>query len=504
MTLEKITKSAGWSMLEAFGQVVLSMIGLVVLARILGPKDFGIAMLALAIVQILNLLIEYLFREAIVQRRDLQPGHLDTAFWTIVGLSIVIVAGCWAGADLIAIPFGDPRLAGLLRGMSVTLIFSAVTGITIGWLRRRMMFRQIAIGTVCGRLAGSGTAIAMALSGAGVWSLVGQQIATYVVVALISWHFTQWRPRLHFSIPRLKELSRFALPMLASEAILVGNQRLFYVAVGLLFGPTILGYFSLAARLTETVRDVVGTVTHQLTMSIFAQQQADAAQLRQSVYATMRFTSIIVVPVFTGIALCAPEILTVLFGPTWQPSVPLMRLLAMGSLVGLAFGAVNTALTATGRPVWRLVKNAVDMAVSIGGLFLLAGFGYVVAGSVLLLRQVFSLPPVLIAGGRIIGVGMGGIARSVGPAAIAAIAMTAAVLAVRAFLPGDFGPDEFGMIARLALMIVTGMAVYPIVLLLVSPDLIGHGRAILASVRRPPPRSVKSTAEPAAEPDAPI
>ena len=72
--------------------------------------------------------------------------------------------------------------------------------------------------------------------------------------------------------------------------------------------------------------------------------------MRAAFYTTSRFTFLVACPAFLGLAILAEEIVTVLFGPRWGASIPVVQALAfLGIVQALSFFA-SAAIKAAGRP----------------------------------------------------------------------------------------------------------------------------------------------------------
>ena len=153
-----VARSAIWSSFEAVCTAALQVLSLVVLARVLGPSDLGLAMLAIAVIYTLSAFIEFFFVEAIVQRESLDEAHLSTAFWVSLMGAGGVIAVCVAGADPMALAFGEPDLGPLVRWMSPVLAFAAFNGTVSAVLRRTMGFKAIAVSGVTARVLGSAVA----------------------------------------------------------------------------------------------------------------------------------------------------------------------------------------------------------------------------------------------------------------------------------------------------------------------------------------------------------
>ncbi len=75
---------------------------LIVYLRILSVADFGLFSTALALVELLGVLVTMLFHNALVQRADATDLHFNTAFTATMGLSVIMALGCWAMAPAFA------------------------------------------------------------------------------------------------------------------------------------------------------------------------------------------------------------------------------------------------------------------------------------------------------------------------------------------------------------------------------------------------------------------
>ena len=174
-------RSLWWSIVETGGLAGLAFVSLAVLARLLTPTEFGLAALALGIVQMLDIATARLFGDAIVQRPDLERRHVASAFWVTLVLGATFSAICWLGGESLASVLDEPRLAAVLGWMSVGLVFSGADAILTAQRRRELDFRVLALRSLVSRVGAASVGIGAALLGYGVWSLVAQQLAAGAV-----------------------------------------------------------------------------------------------------------------------------------------------------------------------------------------------------------------------------------------------------------------------------------------------------------------------------------
>ena len=178
MSLRKlVAKALVWTTLESFTLSGLSLISLFIFARLLSPEDFGVAAIALAIVQVLTVPVELLFHDALVQRKEL------TAIARRLGVHVLGGARRRAVVRLL-VRLGADREADrtrrgvghVLKWMSLSLVGMGFGCVLVAMQRRKLEFRSLALRSLLGRGGSAMVAITLAFKGAGVWSLVAQQV----------------------------------------------------------------------------------------------------------------------------------------------------------------------------------------------------------------------------------------------------------------------------------------------------------------------------------------
>ena len=106
---------------------MLTLLFFAILARLLGPQAFGLVALSSVYIGFLMVFQDQGFGHAVIQREQLHPDHLNAAFWMNVTLSLVLALATVAGAPVVGWVFHEPRLAGIVRGLSPLFIIGALT-----------------------------------------------------------------------------------------------------------------------------------------------------------------------------------------------------------------------------------------------------------------------------------------------------------------------------------------------------------------------------------------
>lgn len=463
-----------WSAIENWGSQFGSLLVFLVLARLLAPEAFGLLAFANVLLSVLLLGVDLGLGHALVQRDVLEPAHPSSAFWVLVPVGAALVVVCMAAAGPVASALAQPELAGVLRGLSLVLVVSALGKVPRALLRRQFAFRALAVASVVGILASAVVGIGMALRGLGVWSLVGQQLTYEGVSVAVLWVGCDWRPRLAASRRHLRELLGFGVHVSAFQLLHLVSRRADHILVGYFLGEIALGYYSVAHRVLQVMTQVLVTTIKQVALPTFARLQADPSRLRDVLARGSALTGLVAFPTFLGTAAVAPELIALLFGSQWLPVIPLIQILAMAGIVGSITALLEMVLLATGRPAQRMRLAAIGAAVALVACGVAVRWGVTAVAAAYVSSQVLVLPLVHRAATRAAHAEGTGSLRSVAGPLLAAACMAGLVLAGRSLLDPALGPA-----VTLALSALGGVAVYTTLVHLAAPSLLAEFRELL-------------------------
>ena len=453
----RAARSLLWTALESFGLSGLSFVSLIVLSRFLTAAEFGAAAIALGVIQILNLFVEITFHDALVQRREVEQRHFDTAFTVNLAVGILLSAGCFLLADAFADAVGAPEVAPLLGPMSLSLPAMGFAACLIAAQRRAMDFRPLAIRSLAGRAGGAVIAIAAAAAGAGAWALVLQQVASVALAAAVLWAFARIRPRLRFSRDAFAALFAFGIRSTSVSVVFFSIQRLFVVAIGALFGAAAAGYVTLAFRCVDMLRDLAAGAILQLSLPVFSRLQDDRAALERHFTAAVEVSTATMFPVFVGLAVTAPEVVALLFGPKWAPAAPYVTLLALLALQYFARMFSAPLVAALGRPHYSLASGISQVIFLSIGMAAVGHLSVAWAMAVWACRSLL-VPIDMTMVKRASGIGRWRQIRGALPSLAIALAMAAVVLGVK------LATWDLPIALRLPAMVATGVATYALLL----------------------------------------
>ncbi len=401
---KKAVKGVVWSVIQHWGSQTISFVVFLLLARLLEPEGFGLVALASVFIAFMEIFLDQGLTQAIVQRKELDPEHLNTAFWTNLTVGILLTTFGITFAEQIANLFHYPQLAPILRWLSLSFLFGSFSRVQQAIAHRKLAFKVIAVRSLFATLVGGAVGVLMALQNFGVWSLVGQRLANDLVGALVLWGASNWRPKFNVSVKHFRELFAFGINMVGFNIVNFFNRRADDFLIGYFLGPVALGYYTIAYRILWVMTQLLVTVTSQVALPTFSRLQEDDVRLQHAFYTVTQFTSLIAFPSFLGVAVLAPELVQVLFGSKWQQSIPVMQVLAFIGILHSMVYFNSTVMMAKGKPSWRFGVNCLNAVVNVIAFTLVIRWGilavalaYVISGylifpiSIYLVRKLIPL-----------------------------------------------------------------------------------------------------------------
>src|SRR4051794_14875545 len=184
-----------WAFVETWGQQAIQLALFAILARLLGPEAYGVAAIAMmTLIAGDGLVLNAGWAEALVQRRELTRAHADAVFWIVMGAACALALLGSLLAGPVAVLFGEPRVAELIPWLSLSLPLQGLLVVPAALLRRDLRFAPHAVRATLAITCAGAVGVIMALSGYGVWSLVGYQLTQPMAEAVVLWRACPWRP----------------------------------------------------------------------------------------------------------------------------------------------------------------------------------------------------------------------------------------------------------------------------------------------------------------------
>lgn len=347
---------------------VLQIVLLAVLARLLTPEEFGVVTAALVVIGLSDIFSQLGLGPALVQRRVLEPRHLETAFTASTLLGFLLGALMWLLAPAAARFMAVPEALKVLQALSWLFPLQGFGVVSESLMRRDLRFRRLAnIEIAALAFAYGPVAVILARAGWGVWALVVATLARAGLRTLFL--MVDTRPRIGrvWEWQAFRELfyfgSGFTVAQVANYAALQGDN----VVVSRLLGAEMLGLYGRAYQLMAAPAAVFGTVLDAVLFPAMAQVQDDARRLGAAYRRGIALIALLVLPATPVVVVLAPEIVALMLGAQWSGVVAPLRVLGLGMLFRTSYRMSDSLTRATGAVYRRAWRTALYAALIVGG-----------------------------------------------------------------------------------------------------------------------------------------
>lgn len=382
----RAAKGAAVSVGGQAGKALVQVIGVIVLARLLSPADYGLLALTTVVVGVGDIFRDFGLSTAAVQTPTLSHPQRSNLFWinTIIGCALAGVT--WMLAVPIAGVFDQPRLSAVVHGLCFLFVLNGAGTQYRASMERALRFKRLAVIDMTSPAVGLIVAIILASRGAGVWALVAQQLTTASMLMISLVIAGRWIPDWPRRGVPMNGMLRFGWNM-------VGNQLIGYAAnntdaliIGWKMGPAPLGLYNRAFQLLMQPYNQIRVPVTKVAIPVLSRLDRDEDRY---------FRFVLKGQVALGYSLCialslvaaqSRPLTSLLLGERWMEAGPILSMFAVAAvfqtLASVAYWVYVTKALTNHLFRWSLISAAIKITcVLIGSRHGLMGvaLGYAVA-----------------------------------------------------------------------------------------------------------------------------
>ncbi len=391
----KIASSSRWVAVSFGSSLSLSMLTMIILARLLTPADFGVISLAAVFMRFTERFQDGGMHVAQIKQRDNYERAAATAFLFVTVVSVALYALLFAVAPLLAAFFDAERLDEVIRVLALVVVVRGIASVQTTRLNRELEFRSLTKAEVVAAVCLVTVSVGLAVAGFGVWSLVAGRLAEATARAAVTWFLAPPLPRLALaSFGVLRELLRYGRFVSATRVLLLVTATLDNVVIGRFLGTTALGFYSVAFRLAAFPSTAIGGVFAHVMLPAYAIIQDDVAAVRAAYVTSLQRLALVALPVSVAFVVAADPIVTGLFGERWEPAVDPLRILGVYGLVRTFSANTGPAFQALGHAPRELLMTLPSVITLFPLLYVLtSAYGMQGAAAAMLVSQLSSAIP---------------------------------------------------------------------------------------------------------------
>ncbi|MFC7404633.1 lipopolysaccharide biosynthesis protein [Georgenia alba] len=329
-------------------RIAIQMASIVVLARLLGPTEYGLVAMVTAIVGFASILQDFGLSRAAIQARVITRGQRDNLFWLNLACGVLAGGAVFLAAPAVARLYDEPLLVDITRWLALSFVMGGLAAQARASLLRNLRFAVSASTEVIGPLLGLVVAVVVASSGGSYWALVGQQLVSAGVVAGVSMIAAGWLPGLPKRHESVRSFVSYGVHLLGAQVLTYASSNADSVVVGARFGAAPAGLYDRAFQMMMMPIRQLTWPTSRVAMPVLARLQDDADRFSRFLVRGQTIVLNATMPVLGLAAALGAPVVEILLGRSWLELAPLFTVLAVGGAFQIAGFAATWVLVSTG------------------------------------------------------------------------------------------------------------------------------------------------------------
>lgn len=327
----------------------------VVLARLMEPGEFGVAVLGASTFMILEAIRELSSVNYLVQQKELTQEKINSVFTVSLGITVTLTTIALVLADPIAGLYGEPRLASYIQIVAIGFGLGPFMQPIYALWSRELAFRTIAAMDVIGAVTNAVVSIALVSLG---FSYIGlawsSTIAAIVGVALALWLSRRQLAIFRFSLKEWRSVLSFGLYGSATAIIYRVSDAFAFLVLGKLLNTYAIGLLQRAVTLATFTETFILAGVNAITLPAFSHTARNGADLKQAYLTAISYITAVQWPALAFVSAMATPLTLVVLGPKWMEVAPIAQILALGLMFNFGITLNFPILVAVGaiRKTW--------------------------------------------------------------------------------------------------------------------------------------------------------
>lgn len=340
---QQTVKGVIWSSIERFSTQGVQFLIMIIMARLLTPKDYGLIGMVAIFLAVSQSLVDSGFSQALIRKQNRTEEDNSTVFYFNIIISCILYIILYISAPFVADFYTQPELTNVMRVICLGVILNSLAVVQRALLTVKIDFKSQAKASLTASIFSGIIGIILAYNKFGVWALVVQQLLNLSTNTLLLWGGSYWRPKTIFSWHSFKELFTFGSKLLVSGLIDTLYKNIYPIAIGKLFNASSLGHYTRAQQFSEFPSSNVTGIIQRVTYPVLCGIQNDLKKLETIYRKFLKLSAFIIFPLMIGLAAVAKPFINIMLGTQWEFCGQLLQIICF-SMMWYPIHAINLNL----------------------------------------------------------------------------------------------------------------------------------------------------------------
>ena len=326
---KRVASGVAWNIAEKIGSTLLQAIVSIIVANRIMPDDMGIIAVLTVFVTLSQVVIDSGFSQTLIRKANATAEDFKAVFRFNLIASVALYAILTATTPWVASYYGWELIRKVAPVLYLLLPLNALCVIQNTIMVKEFRFAQLSTIIFFSSLISGILAIVMALTGFGIWSLVGQRVSMMATKAILLWWKSPWRWRRDIRTGSLREMTPYSLRLIATDMITAIYNNIAQLFIGKIYSADMLGYYNQAQKLKDMPVNATMQSIQSVTFPALAKISDNPTKFDEGYRRVLMLTAFIMLPVMTGLIATADDIYMLLLKPQWHPAIPYFRIMCL-------------------------------------------------------------------------------------------------------------------------------------------------------------------------------
>jgi O-antigen/teichoic acid export membrane protein len=349
-----------WTVGTRLATKMIDMAMLLCLARFLGPAEFGLVAMALAVVFIVEALFELPMFAGLIRAPAVTPGMLHTAFTVSLlrgtAVAVLLLAVSWPLAAL----NDEPRLTALLSVLALAPAMRGLVSPRMVEYARAFNFRPDAAIDLSGKVVAFVLSVTIAATTGSYWAIAAATVGGPMGTTLLSYCIAPLRPRLALS--HWSYFSDLVGWNFLSQACAALNWQIDRLILPRLTTTATFGHYVMGKQISEIPLQALIQPLFRPALTAMA----SAGDGRRSRYMKLSHAIVLIMVPVMGVPLLWPDVLVrVALGPVWAPAAQWLRWISAVTILSFPALLMGPLAMTLDRTRWVALRTLVELLVRL-------------------------------------------------------------------------------------------------------------------------------------------
>lgn len=329
----KATFAFLWNIIDIFGGQGIQFLVTIILANLLGPKEFGIIGVVLIFINLSQTIVDGGLSQALIQKNNVSSIELSTIFWMNIFIALLVSLIIFNVAEFVSIYFGVVELTLILKVSTILIIMNSLNIVQRTILIKEINFKIQTLINLLSSIISGVIGLYFAFKGVGIWSLVILQISKASLNTLFYWYNANWKPKMEFDFFAFRSFFKFSYKLLLSSLLNTLSINFQSAFIGKVFSISTLGFYQRAEQIKDISAQNLTNIIQRLSLPILANYKDDSKLFESVFKRLLKSTSLVTFSIVIFIFGASGNIVLSFLGEEWYRTVLYLRLLCVASIL---------------------------------------------------------------------------------------------------------------------------------------------------------------------------